>query len=396
MLEAGRAYIEPPRVTSATLRPRPQVRPPLLPFLLLSTGSLALAVACGRNPLPTPSSTAATGASTSAPPRAGAPAPELPAGERGRLIREMGRRLEAHYVFPEVGARMAASLREHASGGDYDGVATAADFARIVTGHLRDVSHDRHAMLEWKSPGGPKTPDDERWDRLDELHRRTAGFGVVERLPGNVAHLVIDAFEPIPGARDAVTRHLSEVADADAVIVDLRENSGGDPATVALVASYLFDAAPVHLNDMWWRDGGGTDAFWTLRDVPGKRFGAVKPVFVLTSRETFSAAEELAYDLQCLHRALVVGETTKGGAHPVAPQRLSPELTLRVPTGRAINPISKTNWEGTGVTPDVPVAASAALREAHARALRAILAAPGTSPGRRPAARAALEALGER
>ena len=362
------------------------MRPPAL----LAASCLAFVTACGPSPLPGEASAAA-----SAPPSAGAAASDLPAEERRRLVEEMGKKLTAHYVFPEVGAQMAASLREHASRGDYDGVTTAADFARVVTGHLRDVSHDRHAMLEWKSPGAARTPEDERWDRLDALHRRTAGFGAVERLAGNVARLVIDSFEPVGAAREAVTRHLSEIADADALLVDLRENHGGDPSTVALVASYLFDATPVHLNDMEWRNGT-PDAFWTARDVPGKRFGAAKPVFVLTSHETFSAAEELAYDLQCLHRGIVVGEATRGGAHPVSPQKVSPVLTLRVPTGRAVNPITKANWEGTGVTPDVAVAAPEALREAHGRALRAILATQGITPSLRGAAEAALKGLGDR
>ena len=104
------------------------------------------------------------------------------------------------------------------------------------------------------------------------------------------------------------------MADADALVIDLRDNFGGDPATVALVASYLFDTTPVHHNDLWWRDGNETSSFYTLREVPGKRFGPKKPVFVLTSHETISAGEEFAYDLQCLHRAVIVGEPTRGGA----------------------------------------------------------------------------------
>lgn len=355
--------------------------------LLVST--LALAAGCGRGaPSPPPVTSAR------APPTAAAQATDLPAGERRRLAGEVARLYEAQYVLPEVGARMAAAIREHAARGDYDGLAGAADFAKAVTEHLRDVSHNRHAMLEHTPPRGAKTPEDERFDRRMEESRRASGFGAVERLPGNVARLAMTSFQPVDAARDAVTKRLSEVADADALIVDLRDNFGGDPATVALVASYLFDATPVHLNDMFWRESGNTVPSFTLRDVPGKRFGPKKPVFVLTSHDTFSAGEEFAYDLQSLHRGVVVGEATGGGAHPVAPHPLGHDLTLRIPVGRAINPVTKTNWEGVGVAPDVPVPASDALHEAHARALRAVLAAPGLPADRRRAAQAALDALG--
>ena len=317
---------------------------------------------------------------------------ELTAGERARLVTEIGRQFELHYVFPEVGTRLAAVLRERAEHGAYDSTDRAEDFARLVTDDLRAVSHDRHAMLEWTSPSATND-DDARWRILDAEHRRTAGFTRVERRPGNVAYVVLDSFEPADVARAAIAARMTEIADADALIIDLRSDSGGDPATVALVASYLFDATPVHLNDMWWRDDGTTDRFFTTPGVEGRRYGAAKPVFVLTSGGTFSAAEELAYDLQCLHRAQVVGEVTKGGAHPVARRPLSPVLTLRVPTGRAINPITMTNWEGTGVKPDLSCPAADAPRVAYVRALRAILASSAASGDKR-GAQAALDALG--
>ncbi len=162
---------------------------------------------------------------------------------------------------------------------------------------------------------------------------------------------------------------MSRVADADALLVDLRENHGGHPATVALVASYLFDPAPVHLNDMFSHDDGSIQESWTLPEVRGARFGGKKPLYVLTSRETFSGGEELAYDLQCLHRAKVVGETTGGGANPGGPHELDDWFRIFVPEARPINPITKTNWERVGVVPDIPVPADVALKEAHRRAL---------------------------
>jgi C-terminal processing protease CtpA/Prc len=138
----------------------------------------------------------------------------------------------------------------------------------------------------------------------------------------------------------------TQIADAAALIVDLRGNHGGDPATVALVASYLFDAKPVHLNDMFSRDDGSIQQSWTLKDVQGKRFGGKRPIYVLTSHETFSGGEELAYDLQSLHQATLIGETTGGGAHPGGLRGIDGWYAISVPSGRPINPVTKTNWEG--------------------------------------------------
>jgi hypothetical protein len=335
---------------------------------------------------------------TEAPPAAPAdvqPSPgDLSDDERRRLVAEIAHELEAHYVFPDVGTRMAAAVRERAAGGGFDEVHAAADFARIVTDVLREISHDRHALLERTPPPEQATAEEAEWSRTMAENRATSGFRATERLPGNIAHLVMTSFEPGRDVPAVVARRLSEIADADALIVDLRDNSGGDPETVARVASYLFDAKRVHLNDMYWRDDGSTVPFFTTPEVPGTRYGAEKPVFVLTSKHTFSAAEEFAYDLQCLHRAQVVGEATAGGAHPVAIRKLSPLLTLRVPTGRAINPVTRTDWEGTGVKPDVEVDASSSLHAAQILALRSILATPRLPAVKHHDVQVALDALG--
>jgi C-terminal processing protease CtpA/Prc len=134
----------------------------------------------------------------------------------------------------------------------------------------------------------------------------------------------------------------------------------------------VFDATPIHLNDMYSRDTGKIEESWTERDVRGTRFGGKKPVYVLTSKRTFSGGEEFAYDLQSLRRAKIVGETTGGGAHPVAPHPLDHSFVILVPWGRPINPITKKDWEGVGVVPDIAVSADAALDEAYQRALKDI------------------------
>src|SRR5438045_8293655 len=156
---------------------------------------------------------------------------------------------------------------------------------------------------------------------------------------------------------------MNYLAHVDAIIFDLRENSGGDPRMVEMVSSYLFDK-PTHLNDLYNRKEDFTTQYWTLPYVPGATL-ADKPVFVLTSKSTFSGAEEFAYNLKNLKRATIVGETTGGGAHPVEGHRIDDHFMIGVPFARAVNPISKTNWEGTGVEPDVQVKAAEALDKAE-------------------------------
>ena len=201
------------------------------------------------------------------------------------------------------------------------------------------------------------------------LRRINFGFERLERLPGNIGYMDLRGFTPAEFGRETVAAAFNFLANTDSLIIDLRKNGGGDPEMVQLICSYLFEGQPVHLNSLYWREGNRTQEFWTLKDVPGKRY-AGKEVYVLTSGYTFSGAEEFSYNLKNLKRATIVGETTGGGAHPGGGHRLSQHFGAFIPTGRAINPITKTNWEGTGVEPDVKVAADLALKTAHVAALR--------------------------
>lgn len=279
----------------------------------------------------------------------------LTAQQRGVLVDSIGRALNARYVFPEVATRMDADLHARVGRGEFDAVTDPSSFAQILTTDLQAISHDRHLRVRIGAPGRPGGP-------ASRSDGPTGVFGRSERLESDIAYVDIVSFGfPADAVREDASRVMSAVADAKALILDLRSNGGGDPFTVALVASYLFGDKPVHLNSLYFRPANRTDDFFTDPDVSGKKFGPDKPVFVLTSSRTFSGAEEFAYDLQTQKRATIVGETTGGGANPGGPVRLPYGLTLFVPTGRAINPITKTNWEGVGVKPDVPVAADTAL-----------------------------------
>lgn len=293
------------------------------------------------------------------------------AARRQAVIGALRRELEAHYVFADVARKMSEKLGRKAASGGYDTVTDAEQLAQILTEDLQGVSGDKHLRVRFgRMPPPPPPPGVSSDAPPPWIVAQNFGFGPIERLPGNVALLTINGFVPLlgPAVEEGVGVRMTDVADADAVIIDLRGNHGGSPQTVAFVASYFFEGKPLLLSSIARRDTGLVQEFWTLPELPGTRFGAAKPVYVLTSGRTFSGGEDLAYTLQAHRRATVIGETTAGGAHPTEPRAIDDSLFVMVPWGRSINPITKGNWEGTGVKPDVVAPAGEALE----RTLRAV------------------------
>lgn len=292
----------------------------------------------------------------------GAQQQTLTSQQRGAVIDSIASYLNSMYVFPDVASRMDADIHARAKRGEFDKLADASDFAQTLTQDLQAISHDKHLRVRLR-------PADQVNGPAGGFGSRANIFGRSERLPGDIAYVEILSFgAPPEEVREQTTQVMSAAADAKALILDLRRNGGGSPFTVALVSSYLFGDDSVHLNSLYFRPANRTDAFYTNPRVAGRKFGPDKPIYVLTSSKTFSGAEEFAYNLQTRKRATIVGETTGGGANPGRGFPLPGNLTVFVPTGRAINPITKTNWEGVGVKPDVAVDASSALDVALRRA----------------------------
>lgn len=311
------------------------------------------------------------------------------------MIQDVAQVVEDLYVYPDAGAQMSRAIRARLARGEYDGVPPGPALADSLTSHLQAVHRDRHLQVTWipdppDAPANATVPEAVLRAEVDEMRRREIGIEKVGILQGNVGLLDLRVFASpeLRPARDAIAAAMDSLAGTDALIVDLRRNMGGEPGMVRLLASYLFGPEPVQLSSIYWRPRDRTEEFWTLPELPGARYGRERPVYVLTSRRTFSAGEAFAYDLKHLRRATIVGENTAGGAHPARFEPVGQNLALRLPTGRAINPITGSNWEGTGVQPDVSTDAGAALDTAHAAALRTILATTRDS-----ARRAALERL---
>ena len=303
------------------------------------------------------------------------------AATRAKVIDGAVAALNESYVFPDTAKKMEEAVRTQQKKGDYDSLTDGDDFATRLTDDFRSVSHDKHLHVMFSPAALPdmeaERPDPKREaEERKEMERMNCGFNKAEILEGNVAYLKFDFFADPGICGPTVVAAMNFLANADVIIFDLRENGGGDPKMVAFVSSYLF-AERTHLNDLWTRKGNTTDQYWTLQYVPGKRLDG-KPAFVLTSSHTFSGGEEFTYNLKTLKRATIVGETTGGGAHPVNGHRITEHFAIGVPFARAINPITHTNWEGTGVEPDVKVPAADALTTAKKLAAEKLAAKPAT------------------
>jgi len=304
---------------------------------------------------------------------------QLDATARKEIVQILSEQLNANYVFPDVAAQICVRLQQYLKDGEYIDIVDGELFALTLTERLQSVNHDEHLWVRWYAEPIPEGEGSQlqNEERLVEFHQKARlenyGFHKAERLPGNVGYLDIRYFyRPSWGSSDTAVAAMSFIANTNSLIVDLRKCGGGNPDMVALVSTYLFDGEPIHLNSLYWRDEDFTQQYWTLPYVPGKRYGD-KPIYVLTSEFTFSAGEEFAYNLQTRQRATLVGERTGGGAHPGSPFRLHPHFEAFIPLGRAINPITNKNWEGVGVSPDIPVAKEQALNVAYKLALESII-----------------------
>ena len=331
---------------------------------LLAGGVLAVAVSACPPPLPAQASGVIDGATRSA---------TLDAALKA---------LEDIYIFPEVAAGMRRDIMARVQRHEYDTVSNAKVFGERVTADLRSVSHDKHIVLAWSESAipepGPAPDSTTRAARREQDRREGAlanfGFRRAERLRGNVGYLDLSYFALPALAGRVPAAAMDFLRNSDALIIDVRDNDGGRPEMVALLIGYLVDQ-PVALTGIFPRRDARTSTAMSDRVADSLRYGN-KPVYLLTSSEgTISAGEAFAYDLKMLKRATLVGETSAGAANPGRFVRIGPHFQLFVPFGRAVNPITNTNWEGVGVKPDIAVRADSALKVAYLKALNRIIAA---------------------
>ncbi|MFY1615076.1 S41 family peptidase [Micromonospora sp. WMMD736] len=285
------------------------------------------------------------------------------------IIRRALDRIEAGYVFPAKVADIDATIRRRLAAGEYDDLDGPA-LCAAVTAHLQQACPDKHLRLLWSEQPQSLDPADEDGGKaafLALLRTENQGIRRVEQVDATVGLIDVRRIAYADEGASAIGAAMQLVALSSALILDLRACSGGAPEGAAMWCSYFFRDDQVHLNDFYERSTGATRQFWTAAHLPAPRY-LDRPVFVLTSASTFSGGEDVAYTLQAHGRAVVIGETTRGGAHPTDRHAVTEHILVTVPTARTINSVTGTNWEGVGVVPDVPVPADQALDAA----LRAI------------------------
>jgi len=295
---------------------------------------------------------------------------------RSAIVDRVATAVTEHYVDEGVAVEMARLLRSSLEDGQYDGIENLADLCSRLTADLRSVSDDRHLRVAPFNGGevesGEPDPQEIRRRMLTSWQQENFGFRQVSLLDGNLGYIDLRGFYDAHAGGPTAAAAMGLVAHCDALIIDLRANTGGQPSMIQLLGSFLFDD-PTHLGSFYKREGESIQQFWTQAWVPGPRLTDV-PVYVLVSAHTFSAAEAFAYDLKHLGRVVIVGEKTGGGAHPQAQYDFPDEsVSVNIPYGKAINPVTGTNWEGVGVQPDVAVPATEALEVAQIEALKVLL-----------------------
>jgi poly(3-hydroxybutyrate) depolymerase len=294
--------------------------------------------------------------------------PILTTKQKTSIIGNISQLLLGHYVFEDVAVKMSDHLKQQLKAGAYTKINDLAAFAGAITLDLYSIYHDRHLLVQYTPAQATSQPvpanNPASQDPLYEIKQANFGFKKTEILPGNIGYIQIERFwaDSIEG-KETTKAILRFVANTNAIIIDVRNCGGGSQEAVKLLCGYFLEK-PTHINDMYDRPAKSITSYWTTPDSTFLSL-ADKPLYIICNNKTFSAGEEFCYDLQVLKRAIIVGEATGGGAHGTYGRDAGSGFTVNIPYSRAINPITKTNWETTGVKPDIEIAPDSALEKAE-------------------------------
>lgn len=287
--------------------------------------------------------------------------------------------LKNNYVITEKADQLEKMLLDNQKKGVYNNISDPIALTGKLTQDIVGLTKDRHLSVNYDPERisymtQQKNNDGEAAKLYYKkiAQNQNYGFKEIKILPGNIGYIKFDNFESYPEAFEIATGAMAFVNSSKALILDLRDNGGGNSEMIQYLCSYFFDQpGPILINTFYYRPADIYTHSYTLPYVSGAKF-INKPIYILTSGRTFSAAEEFTYDLKNMKRAIIVGETTGGGAHPIDEFVLNENIYAVIATGKAINPITKTNWEGVGVIPDISVERNKALDKAHSLALDSI------------------------
>lgn len=288
------------------------------------------------------------------------------------VVDSLSNQIVKYYVFKPEAVNMSAYLKKRLASGAYNSFSDQHSFAAQLTEDVRSIQSDEHFHVEYNPLVAYEISGDVEdvpkmvAQKLNQDRAKNFGFKKMEILNGNIGYLEISSFARLNKySRETADAALKLISNARAIIIDLRYGVGGSPEMVNYIISHFFKNR-THAIDIVIRSENATLPYWTNPDTTNNSLHNT-PIYILTSYKTFSAAEGLAYELQYLKRATIVGEVTRGGAHTVTYRPLSNGFIADIPFGRAINPDTKKNWERIGITPDIKVVADEALETAEAK-----------------------------
>jgi hypothetical protein len=281
---------------------------------------------------------------------------------------------ERHYVYPDKAQDLGAYIRKRFAEEAYADATNLNAIAGKISSDMVSFTNDRHILVFVMSPDNLPANDDTATD-AKIARRAQVNFGIrkAEWLVGNVGYVRFDYFDNAEYAGEAAAAAMNLIGHCDSAIVDLRYNVGGEETMLQFLASYFF-RKPTEVNARYISETDSLMQTWTSAYVPGRKL-VDADLYILISRYTASGGEAFSYGMKHTGRAVLVGEKTLGSAHWAEVYDF-PKIGLcaQIPIGRVINPVTKTDWEGTGVTPHIEVPSDKALAVAHREALKEILA----------------------
>lgn len=313
----------------------------------------------------------------------------LPDAEKGAVIEKIKKIIDVNYVFEDKVKSVNQALDKLIQSGKYEEITKYEDFADALSEDLVEITQDKHFKIQY-NPGLVKSRrarrarinqeqenEEEENDGEEEevidwnlwyARKENFGFEKVEILDGNIGYVKFNFWQPLAWAKPTIDASMTFVSNTDALIIDLRENQGGYSPTDSYLGTYFFDGEPFEWMASYNRPSRETTRDSTFQEVGGARY-LNKPIYILISEQTFSMAELFAYAMKHFGKAIIIGQPSAGAAHAIDFLEIDDNYLIQVPISYNIHPVTKTDWEGKGVIPDISTKQEEALKTAHLKAL---------------------------